>query len=264
MKPLDYTSETIKSLFSLEGKTALITGAGGSLGFAIAKGFAEYGANIVATGRTQKTLDDAVEKLKAFGANALAVSGDSLKEADCEAVVAASVKEFGSVDILVTAAGVARRFPAEEFPVDKFDEVIDTNVKGVFYMNKAAGLQFIKQGHGKIINVSSVRANNGHPLGYGAYATSKGAINALTRQLSTEWAKYDINVNAIAPTVVVTPLTKEVFDDPEKSKIFTDRIPFGRAAEAEELIGTAVYLASPASDFITGQIIYIDGGCVAG
>jgi gluconate 5-dehydrogenase len=264
MKPLDYTSDTIKNLFSLEGKTALITGGGGSLGFAIAKGFALYGANIVVTGRTQQTLDDAASKLEALGAKALAIAGDSLKESDCEAVVAASVEKFGSVDILVTAAGLARRFPAEEFPADKFDEVIDTNVKGVFYMNKAAGLQFIKQGGGKIINISSVRANNGHPLGYGAYATSKGAINALTRQLSTEWAKYDINVNALAPTVVVTPLTKEVFDDPEKSKIFTDRIPFGRAAEAEELIGTAVYLASPASDFITGQIIYVDGGCVAG
>jgi gluconate 5-dehydrogenase len=264
MKARDYSNASLTGLFSLKGKTALITGAGGSLGFAMAKGLAAYGANIVVTGRTKATLDDSVAKLGEFGVKTLVVTGDSLKEADCENVVNEAVKAFGSVDILITAAGVARRFPAEEFPADKFDEVIDTNIKGVFLINKAVGRQMIKQGGGKVINVSSVRANNGHPLGYAAYASSKGAINALTRQLSTEWAKYDINVNCIAPTVVVTPLTKEVFDDPEKSKIFTDRIPFGRAAVAEELIGTTVYLASPASDFITGQIIYIDGGCVAG
>ncbi|MDR1571984.1 MAG: SDR family oxidoreductase [Clostridiales Family XIII bacterium] len=264
MKVRDYDTSTIKGLFGLEGKTALITGGSGSLGFAMAKGLAAYGANIVLTGRTQKTLDDAIGKLGEFGVKTLAVSGDSLKEADCERVVKETVSALGSVDILITAAGLARRFPAEEFPAEKFDEVIDTNIKGVFLINKAVGQQMIKQGGGKVINVSSVRANNGHPLGYAAYASSKGAINALTRQLSSEWAKYSINVNAIAPTVVVTPLTKEVFDDPEKSKIFTDRIPFGRAAVAEELIGTTVYLASPASDFITGQIIYIDGGCVAG
>ncbi|MDR3296104.1 MAG: SDR family oxidoreductase [Clostridiales Family XIII bacterium] len=264
MKIRDYSNANLKDLFSLKGKNALITGGGGSLGFAMAKGLAAYGANIILTGRTQKTLDEAAAKIAELGVKTLVVTGDSLKEADCENVVKKSVETLGSIDILITAAGVARRFPAEEFPAEKFDEVIDTNIKGVFLIDKAVGQQMIKQGGGKIINVSSVRANNGHPLGYAAYASSKGAINSLTKQLSSEWAKYDINVNAIAPTVVVTPLTKEVFDDPEKSKIFTDRIPFGRAAAAEELIGTTVYLASPASDFITGQIIYVDGGCVAG
>lgn len=264
MEILNYTSETIKNLFCLKGKNAVITGGGGSLGFAMAKGLAEFGANIVVTGRTQKTLDEAAGKLSALGVKALAIAGDSLNEKDCQNVVSETVKELGSVDILIAAAGVARRFPAEEFPYDKFEEVIDTNVKGAFLINKAVGNQMIKQGRGKIINVSSVRANNGHPLGYAAYASSKGAINSLTRQLASEWAKHNINVNCLAPTVVVTPLTKEVFDDPNKSKIFTDRILFGRAAVAEELIGTAVYLAAPASDFITGQIIYVDGGCVAG
>ncbi|MDR2296393.1 MAG: SDR family oxidoreductase [Clostridiales Family XIII bacterium] len=264
MKARDYDTKTIKNLFGLEGKNAIITGGGGSLGFAMAKGLAAYGANIVLTGRTRETLDAAAAKLAEFGVKTLVVTGDSQKEADCEKVVGETAKAFGSVDILITAAGVARRFPAEEFPAEKFDEVIDTNIKGVFLINKATGRQMIRQGSGKVINISSVRANNGHPLGYAAYASSKGAINALTRQLSSEWAKYGINVNCIAPTVVVTPLTKEVFDDPEKSRIFTDRIPFGRAAVAEELIGTTVYLASPASDFITGQIIYVDGGCVAG
>lgn len=264
MEIRDYTSEAIKNLFCLKGKTALVTGGSGSLGKAMAKGLAEFGANIVLTGRTQKSLDEAAKEIEATGAQVFTVSGDSMSEADCDRMVAETVKKFGSVDILIAAAGIARRFPAEEFPQDSFAEVIDTNVKGAFLINKAVGKQMIKQNSGKIINISSVRANNGHPLGYAAYASSKGAINALTRQLSTEWAKYDINVNCIAPTVVVTPLTKEVFEDPEKSRIFTDRIPFGRAAVADELVGTAVYLASGASDFITGQVIYVDGGCVAG
>jgi gluconate 5-dehydrogenase len=260
----DYSDERLKDLFSLKGKTALITGAGGYLGFAMAKGLAAYGANIVVTGRTKAKLDESAAKLGKFGVKTFVVTGDSKKEADCDHIVDETIKTFGSVDILIAAAGVAGRFPAEEFPVDKFNEIIDTNVKGVFLITRAVGRQMIKQGGGKVINVSSVRANKGHPLGYAAYASGKGAINALTRQLSTEWAKYNINVNCIAPTIVVTPLTKEIFDDPEKSRIFTDRIPFGRAAVSEELIGTAVFLASPASDFVTGQIIYVDGGSVAG
>jgi gluconate 5-dehydrogenase len=264
MKARDYNDASLKDLFSIKGKTALITGAGGSVGFAVAKGLAAYGANIAVTGRTKATLDESAAKLVEFGVKTFVVTGDSTKESDCDNIVNETVKALGSVDILITAAGIAGRFPAEEFPVDKFNEIVDTNIKGVFLINRAVGRQMIKQGGGKILNVSSVRANNGHPLGYAAYASGKGAVNALTRQLSTEWAKYNINVNCIAPAVVVTPLTKEVFDDTEKSKIFTDRIPFGRAAVAEELIGAAVFLTSPASDFITGQIIYVDGGCVAG
>jgi gluconate 5-dehydrogenase len=264
MEIRDYSNGSIRRLFDLKGKTAIVTGGGGSLGKAMGIGLAAYGANVVVTGRTQKTLDESVKAIEAAGGACAAIVGDTLVEEECVKIVDETVKKFGRADILVTAAGIARRFPAEEFPIEKFNEVIDTNVKGLFFICKAAGNQMIKQGRGKIINVSSVRANNGHPLGYAAYSSSKGAVNALTRQLSTEWAKFSINVNCIAPTVVVTPLTKEVFDDPEKSKIFTDRIPFGRAAVAEELIGTTVYLASDASDFITGQVIYVDGGCVAG
>lgn len=264
MEVRNYNSETIKNLFCLKGKTAMITGGSGALGLAMAQGLAEYGANIVLTARTKSKLDEAVATIKETGANVLAVACDTIIEDQCVNAVNEAVKAFGGVDILVTAAGIARRYPAEEFPADSFAEVMNTNVNGTFLICKAVAQQMIKQGGGKIINVSSVRANNGHPLGYAAYAASKGAINALTRQFSSEWAKYNINVNAIAPTVVVTALTKEIFDDPQKSAIFTDRIPFGRAAVAGELIGTTLYLASAASDFITGEVIYVDGGCVAG
>ena len=265
MKTLEYSNDTIKNLFDITGKTAIITGGGGELGLAMAKGLANNGANIVLTGRTQATLDKAAEALADTGAKVLTVAGDSISIEDCENIVAKTVAEFGSVDILIHTAGVARRFEAEVFPKDAFDLVIDTNVKGAFYMDQAVGKQMIAQGKGgKIINISSVRANNGHPLGYSAYATSKGAVNSLTKQLASEWAKYDINVNAIGPTIVLSPLTQQIFDNEESAKIFTDRILFGRPMVSGELIGAAIYLASPASDFVTGHILYVDGGCVSG
>ncbi|MDR0875266.1 MAG: SDR family oxidoreductase [Clostridiales Family XIII bacterium] len=269
MKILDYNSDAvIKGLFDLTGKTAIITGGGGGLGLAMAKGYANYGANLVLTGRTQATLDKAAAELASTGAQVLTVSADTLNPDDCQKIVQETVAKFGAIDILVPAAGLARRHPAEEFPKADFDIVIDTNVKGTWYIDQAVGQQLIKQYKdgrpgGKIINITSVRANNGHPLGYGAYATSKGAVISMTRQLAFEWAQYDINVNALGPTIVMSALTKPVFDNPESAKVFTDRILFHRPMEPGELIGSAVYLAAPASDFVTGQILYVDGGCVA-
>jgi gluconate 5-dehydrogenase len=265
----DYTNETIKGLFDLTGKTIVITGGGGGLGLAMARGFANFGANLVLTGRTLETLDKAAAEIADTGAQVLTVAADTLVLDDCQKIVDETVARFGSLDVLVPAAGVARRHPAEDFPKDDFDLVIDTNVKGTWNIDQIVAKQMIKQFEagkspaGKIINITSVRANNGHPLGYGAYATSKGAVISMTRQQAFEWSKFDINVNALGPTIVLSALTKPVFDDPEKAKIFTDRILFHRPMVAGELIGSAVFLASPASDFITGQILYVDGGCVA-
>ena len=268
MKILDYSDATIKGLFDLTGKTIILTGGGGGLGLAMAKGYANFGANLVLTGRTQATLDKAAEELAPTGAQILTVAADTLNPDDCQKIVDATVTKFGAIDVLVPTAGVARRHPAEEFPKADFDLVIDTNVKGTWYIDQAVGAQMIKQFKdgrpgGKIINITSVRANNGHPLGYGAYASSKGAVISMTRQLAFEWAQYDINVNALGPTIVMSALTKPVFDNPESAKIFTDRILFHPPMEPGELIGSAVYLAAPASDFVTGQILYVDGGCVA-
>ncbi|MCL1895782.1 MAG: SDR family oxidoreductase [Clostridiales bacterium] len=269
MNTLDYTNETIKGLFDLTGKTVVITGGGGGLGLSMARGFANYGANLVLTGRTQETLDKASSELADTGAKVLTVAADTLELADCQRIVDESVANFGAIDVLIPAAGVARRHPAEEFPQADFDLVIDTNVKGTWYIDQAVAKQMIKQFEqgkspaGKIINITSVRANNGHPLGYGAYATSKGAVVSMTRQLAFEWSKFDICVNALGPTIVLSALTKPVFDNPDSAKIFTDRILFHRPMVPGELIGSAIYLASPASDFVTGQILYVDGGCVA-
>lgn len=254
----------MKNLFDLEGKVAIVTGGGGALGAGLAEALATYGCDVVLTGRTVATLENTVKKVTDLGKKALAVQCDVTSEADNENVVAQTIKTFGRVDILVTVAGIAKRFPAEEFPEADFDQVMDINVKGTFLACKAVSKEFIKQGYGKIITISSVRAFSGHVGGYAAYGTSKGAINLLTKQLATEWAKYKINVNSIAPTIFWTPLTKEVLENEELKKVFMSRIPLGRAALVEDMVGATIYFASKASDFITGQVLYVDGGCTAG
>jgi len=254
----------VKKMFDLTGKVAIITGGAGALGEAIAQGFAAYGADVVVTGRTLKTLEQAVHSVEALGRKALAVPCDVASEDDVVKLVELTMKTFGRIDILVTVAGLAKRHPAEEFPVDDFDQVMNVNVRGTFLPCKHVGKIFKQQGYGKIITISSVRAFAGHPGGYAAYGTSKGAVNLLTKQLATEWAKYHINVNSIAPCICWTPLTKEVLENKPLHDIFMSRIPLGRAAVTQDFIGAAVYLASLASDFVTGQILYVDGGTTAG
>ena len=254
----------VRNMFDLSGQVAVVTGGAGALGQAVAQGLAAYGADIVVTGRTLQTLECAVDAVKCAGGKALAVTCDVSKEDQVAAMIGKTMETFGRLDILVTVAGLAKRHPAEDFPIDDWQQVMDINVRGTFLCCKHAGKIFKEQKRGKIITISSVRAFAGHPGGYAAYGTSKGAINLLTKQLATEWAKYKINVNSIAPCIFWTPLTREVLENKQLYDIFMSRIPLGRAAVTQDMVGALVYLASAASDFVTGQVLYIDGGTTAG
>jgi gluconate 5-dehydrogenase len=250
--------------FSLEHKVAVITGAAGGLGKAVAAAYLAAGAKVVMADLREAELASAASSFSDSD-RVMTVAVDVTKPGQVEEAVAAVVRHFGRVDILVTAAGLARRKAAEDLPPEEFDLVMDVNLKGTWYCAQAAGRQMIAQGGGgRIITIGSVRGLVGHPLGYVAYGVSKGAVHLLTRQLATEWAKHAINVNCIAPSVLKTPLADYILNNPEVRELFMSRIPLGRAAEPDELGGTAIFLASPAASFITGQILFFDGGSVAG
>jgi NAD(P)-dependent dehydrogenase (short-subunit alcohol dehydrogenase family) len=260
-----WSVEKIRGLFDLTGKVAVVTGGSGAFGQAAAKGLAAFGANVVVTSRRAESLEAVAGDIgKETGSKVLAVSCDVVDPESVEAMVQKTVDEFGRIDVLVTAAGEANRFPAEEFPIDEWQKVMDSLVKGTYLCCQAAGRKMIEQGGGKIITVGSVRGEFGHPGGYSAYGTAKGAVHLLTKQLSTEWAKHQINVNSIAPCIFWTPLTQQVIENPELKKIFLSRIPWGRVADPQDFIGATVYLASAASDFVTGAILAVDGGSTAG
>jgi gluconate 5-dehydrogenase len=259
------TIPEIKNLFDLSGKAAIVTGGSGGFGRAAARGLAAYGADVVITSRTLSSLEETAAEVRETGRKVVPISCDVTDSASVEAMVAQTVQELGKVDILVTGAGIAYRQPAEEMDIAQWQKVMDVNVKGTLLCCQSVGRHMIKRGEGgKIITVSSVRGSQGHPAGYSAYGTSKGAIHLMTRQLACEWAKYKINVNSIAPCIFWTPLTEPILSNPELYKIFMSRIPIGRAAEPEDFIGASVYLASEASDMVTGHILYVDGGSVAG
>jgi len=255
----DYTK-----IFDLTGRVAIVTGGTGGFGHEVAVGLAQFGADVVVSARTLESLKKVAEEVRSTGRKALPISCDVADPTSVHQMVSKTVAEFGRVDILVTAAGIALREPAEDFNIENWQKVMDVNVKGTFLCCQAAAKVMIKQGKGKIITVSSIRGLLGHPAGYSAYGTSKGAVHLLTRQLSCEWAKYHINVNSIAPCIFWTPLTKPILENKELYNIFMQRIPWGRAGEPGDFVGAAVYLASDASDLVTGHIQYVDGGSNAG
>ncbi|MBP1706715.1 MAG: Dehydrogenase with different specificitity [Chloroflexi bacterium] len=247
-------------LFDLTGKVALVVGGHGGIGKAIALGLADAGADVAVASRNLEALRAVAKEIEARGRKSLAASVDIVNEKSVGQMVDDILKVFPSIDILVNAAGLAIRKPADSFPVEDFRKVIDINTTGTFLVSQAVGRIMIKNKTGSIINVSSVRGEYGLPADYAAYCASKGAVNTLTKTLACEWAKHNVRVNAIAPTIVETDLTKPALANPDYAKMMKSRIPMGKWAMPEDTVGATIFFASAASSFITGQILYIDGG----
>ncbi|MEM8857612.1 MAG: SDR family oxidoreductase [Chloroflexota bacterium] len=255
---------TSQELFDVTGKVAIVTGATGAFGAAAAMGLAKAGAKVMCTGRKAETLVPLVKMITDAGYDAAFETGDPVIHDDNKRIVAKTVEVYGGVDIVVTAAGVNKPGPIIEQPVEDWEMVMDVNVKGTWLMLKEAGKVMVEQGRGgKVIIVSSARGLLGM-ANYTAYSPSKAATDLMTKSLGCEWGQYNINVNAIAPTVFRSPLTQWMFEDDAFYKNFLKRIPIGRLGEAEDFIGSVLFLSSKASDFMTGAIMYVDGGYTAG
>ena len=258
------------SLFDVSGKSALITGGSGAFGRAVALALAALGADVTIAGSSKAELEDVADAIRSLGkggVNVVHARPDSLEDAD--RMRDSALAAFGRIDQLVIASGYNKAGFIHEMKYEDWQAVMDANVRGAWFMAKSVGRYFIdKSVKGKVLLMSSVRGRHGNISGYTAYCTSKGATDALTRVLATEWAKYGITVNAIAPTVFRSKLTAWMFGDDElgqaTKKRSLSRIPLGRLGEVEDLVGMALYLLAPASDFCTGQVMYIDGGYTAG
>lgn len=249
-------------LFDLTGRVAIMTGAGRGLGRTMAIALAAAGADLALASRTTSELDSLVEEVEALGRRAIAVPTDVTSPAACEAMVQAAIDQLGRLDVLVNNAGTNVRKPALEITPEEYDFVLQTNLKGYFNGARAAGRHFVEQGSGKVINVSSILGSVALP-NQAAYASSKGAIDQLTKVLAIEWAEANVQVNGLAPTYFETDLTRPLYDDPERKAFIEDRTPMGRWGQPHELAGAVIFLAGDASNFVTGQTILVDGGWTA-
>lgn len=245
-------------LFSLKGRRALVTGSSQGIGFALAKGLMEAGADLVLNGRDEAKLSAAAEALG--GAATLAF--DVTDHEAARSAVDGFEAETGSIDILINNAGMQHRTPLQDFPADAFERLLQTNIASVFHVGQACARHMIGRGRGKIINIASVQSALARP-GIAPYTATKGAVANLTKGMATDWAKYGLQCNAIAPGYFDTPLNAALVADPEFSAWLEKRTPAGRWGQVEELVGAAVFLSSDASSFVNGHVLYVDGGITA-
>ena len=259
MNPLD--------AFRLDGRVAFVSGGGGAIGSALAVALGSAGARVAVADIDQANADAASDRVRSAGSESLPLAADITREAEAERVVAAIVKRFGRLDIIVNAVGGGAGkvlFDAQEYPRDAWDWIMEINLRSTLVATQAAVREMVKAGRGgRVINISSVRAQLGINAGYSAYVAAKGAVSSLTRQWATEWAKHAINVNAIAPTFVDTPQVAMLLDDPVFKAGLVSRVPLGRVGQTDDLVGAVLFFASDASSFVTGQILTIDGGLTA-
>lgn len=253
---------TKRGLFDLSGKRALITGSSLGIGRALAKGLAEYGASVVMNARDVDRLEASAASLRNKGYEVHTQAFDVTDGAAVAAGVNRIEDEIGPIDILVNNAGMQFRAPLEDFPEDKWDLLLRTNITSAFLVGKAVAKHMITRKAGKIINIASVQAELARP-GIAPYTATKGAIRNLTKGMATDWAQYGMQINAIAPGYFATPLNQALVDDPEFTEWLKKRTPAGRWGNVEELVGAAVFLAGSGSSFVNGHTLYVDGGITA-
>lgn len=262
------TNSNPLSMFDVKDNTALITGASGAFGMVAARFLASAGCNLVLAAGNQDALAEVAGECRELGAAVVTVNTRPEDEAACEALVEEAVRNFGRLDILVVASGMNKVALINDMAPETFSKVMDANVNQSWLLARAAAAQMKTQGYGKIILVSSARGLLGHPAGYTAYCASKAAVDGITKALGCELGNSGITVNAIAPTVFRSPLTAWMFDDTDEARKVRDgfltRVPKGRLGEPEDLAGPLLFLASKASNFYTGHILYADGGYTAG
>ncbi|HSQ02481.1 MAG TPA: SDR family oxidoreductase [Burkholderiales bacterium] len=255
---------SVKQLFDLHGRVAIVTGGGQGLGFQMATGLAEAGANIVICSRKLDKCEQAAHQLEKLGVQALGLACDVTKQDQVTAMKDAVVRKFGRVDVLVNNAGKAWIAPAEELPLERWQQIMDLNVTAAFICSQVFGREMIKAKRGKIINIGSVSGLVGrNPINYDSivYNTSKGALVNFTRDLAVKWAPYNVHVNCICPGFFVTTMNEKLYL--QKRETIDRDIPLHRTGGPDDLKGVAVLLASDASNFMTGAIIPVDGGAVA-
>jgi len=252
-------------LFSLKGKNAVVVGGAGGLGHGLAEGLVRYGAQVAIADVNQASLERVAQEIEAAtGQKVKTYAVDCTKESSVQELVAGAVSDLGRVHILVNALGYNAKAPATEFPMEEWDKLFSVNIRGVMMSCKHFAAHMVEQGGGKIINLSSIRGARGATGGNLAYCASKGAVDMLTKQLACELASKNVLVNAIAPIITVTPMTEErIKNEAARYERMLLNVPMGRMGAIADLIGPAVFLASPASDFVTGTILYPDGGMMA-
>ncbi len=259
--------EAVRSFFDLRGRIALVTGAASGLGRQIALGLASFGADVMAADVNFGGAQETAAKIAAMGRKTVAVQADITKWDDVQKMVDQTIEQFGRIDICFNIPGINIRKPALELSPEEYGQVVDLNLKGIFHCCKAVGAVMVKQGRGKIINMASIFGTCGGPL-QAAYASSKGGIVQLTKVLALEWAPHNVQVNTLAPGYHLTigPIARQYLETPEGKAMIdriVEKIPQGRVAHASEIIGPAVFLASDASNYMTGALVVPDGGWTA-